>query len=341
MQNYLSGSLSREEKRKVEMHLADCEMCSDELDGLSLLENPAKLSLIVDELNEKIDKKTQNSTKVLFLQRIKPYYSIAALLLVLVSITIFLYFNNANSDKMEMADNMAKEEIELSEEPVIEEELLAEDKSISADTIISRLKRSEEKLTDNYRVKRKSSAKRELKEEAEIKDIYEEKMEDYLAEDTTSLITSGDTDFVVSPTDSNGNSVSSDTKTVLEEVEIEEETERNYVAQDADFNTISSYKNEKSKKTKASRTKGTTIQKSNLELAKEAFAEKKYYETLLLLENAEIKPETEQYFETLWLKSLCYIELENFEKAKELLNTLSEKENNFQRKAKRKLRSIQ
>jgi predicted anti-sigma-YlaC factor YlaD len=42
MMDYLDGKLSEKEKNKVEVHIASCEMCRDEFEGLSLLEDKSK-----------------------------------------------------------------------------------------------------------------------------------------------------------------------------------------------------------------------------------------------------------------------------------------------------------
>ena len=39
MKEYIKGNLSVKDKRRIEMHIADCEMCNDELEGLSNLKN--------------------------------------------------------------------------------------------------------------------------------------------------------------------------------------------------------------------------------------------------------------------------------------------------------------
>jgi len=51
---YHEHRLPEEERHRIEAHLTDCEMCSDELEGLSLLSDPDRLPVIVEELEQRI-----------------------------------------------------------------------------------------------------------------------------------------------------------------------------------------------------------------------------------------------------------------------------------------------
>lgn len=57
LRSYLDGSLPEEETYRVEAHLTDCEMCSDELEGLSMLSDPDRLPIIEEELENRITAK--------------------------------------------------------------------------------------------------------------------------------------------------------------------------------------------------------------------------------------------------------------------------------------------
>jgi len=54
LRDYVDGRLSDSEKHRIETHLADCEMCSDDIEGLSLMKDPEQLPAIVKELEHKI-----------------------------------------------------------------------------------------------------------------------------------------------------------------------------------------------------------------------------------------------------------------------------------------------
>lgn len=63
LKNYQAGILTKTQIREVELHLADCEMCSDFVEGLSLLSNANELkneaSIIVNQINKKGTKKNK------------------------------------------------------------------------------------------------------------------------------------------------------------------------------------------------------------------------------------------------------------------------------------------
>jgi len=105
---YLKNELTSEQKHFTEIHLTDCEICQDLVDGLSELENIDELSLIVSELNQKIDKKLeQTKPKVVFLN-LRRIISIAASFLILVGLTYFITRIFTNSDTF-MAENSKSE----------------------------------------------------------------------------------------------------------------------------------------------------------------------------------------------------------------------------------------
>src|ERR1035438_6361935 len=51
---YIENKLTPMERRVVEVHLASCELCSDALEGLSLVKDKDKIRRIVADINEKI-----------------------------------------------------------------------------------------------------------------------------------------------------------------------------------------------------------------------------------------------------------------------------------------------
>ncbi len=125
MIDYLSGNLSADKIRKVEFHLSDCEMCNDELEGLSNLKDTKQLPIIVNSLNNKIDSYfkekiiippiTKTETKTFNIKRV---LSIAASIALLVTVGYFINdFANKTSSDLAQA--------EMSVEDNIEEEMLA------------------------------------------------------------------------------------------------------------------------------------------------------------------------------------------------------------------------
>lgn len=55
---YQQGSLSSDMQHRIEAHLLDCEFCSDAMEGVGLMENPASLAAIESELNAQVDELT-------------------------------------------------------------------------------------------------------------------------------------------------------------------------------------------------------------------------------------------------------------------------------------------
>ena len=66
---YISGKLSPAQKHELEKHLLDCEMCSDAVEGMSMISDKNKIPKITSELNKKIQHRVEKKeVKVIFLQ---------------------------------------------------------------------------------------------------------------------------------------------------------------------------------------------------------------------------------------------------------------------------------
>lgn len=87
LRSYLDNRLTDEEKHRIEAHLADCELCSDELEGLSLLSDPDQLPAIVEELDQRI------AARRFRILRLRPrlILAAAAALAVLLISVIFIF----------------------------------------------------------------------------------------------------------------------------------------------------------------------------------------------------------------------------------------------------------
>jgi tetratricopeptide (TPR) repeat protein len=95
MLKYISGQLSKEDKQRVERHVADCEMCNDELEGMILMKDRKKLNEIITILNTKIihsansvPYKVKSSQKFTIIR----ITAIAASAVLIVFASIYLYF---------------------------------------------------------------------------------------------------------------------------------------------------------------------------------------------------------------------------------------------------------
>ena len=118
IEQYVSGTLNEKEIRRVELHLADCPMCSDEIDGYTLLKDKNSLPIIISELHKQADKKI-SETKIIPIQSSrkkinKRIFSIAAsfILLLGAGFIINFYMNNVGKDLAEIpaVDQALKED---------------------------------------------------------------------------------------------------------------------------------------------------------------------------------------------------------------------------------------
>lgn len=105
LQNYLNNTLSKEEKRQVEEHLIDCEMCSDELEGLASMKDIEKLPEIIDDIQQELG--ISEAKKI----RLRPVYQLAAAIAVLfiVAGSIFLTEYLSDNGTTEMVSQTVEE----------------------------------------------------------------------------------------------------------------------------------------------------------------------------------------------------------------------------------------
>lgn len=95
---YVSGKLSAAEKYGVERHLADCEMCSDAMDGLEIISDKNKISAITEELNKKIQirinaKDVNKVVKIVFIQKYRSQLAIAASVIIILGLVFVFRYN--------------------------------------------------------------------------------------------------------------------------------------------------------------------------------------------------------------------------------------------------------
>ncbi|NOU16546.1 MAG: hypothetical protein HOO91_03185 [Bacteroidales bacterium] len=123
---YVKGELSGQERNMVEKHLSICEMCSDELEGLLLLDDHNKVDSIVNELNIRVDKLVDGKSKVIPAWSF--YLRIAASITLILGISTIVYFtairkapttiisDNVVSEKPKPATSQNAEKIEAPKE---------------------------------------------------------------------------------------------------------------------------------------------------------------------------------------------------------------------------------
>jgi len=116
---YLKGELSSKEAHMVERHVADCPMCADELEGLSLLANPEQIHTIEKKLNKQIDKRLASP----FIHRANrtTWLRIAATLLLFVGVSSLVLWVSITNNRNDMfAEGMYNNDelVALSHDPV-------------------------------------------------------------------------------------------------------------------------------------------------------------------------------------------------------------------------------
>jgi len=137
MMNYLDGKLSEKEKNSVEVHIASCEMCRDEFEGLSLMQDKTKLAAIIAGIDEKVDERIKIGGKKISLFR--SAYKIAATVIILIASAWFIKLY-VDSSVENLDDAMVSQTIEEAFEA---EAGIAKDSIIEQPTI-SRVTENEE-----------------------------------------------------------------------------------------------------------------------------------------------------------------------------------------------------
>jgi len=100
MYAYIDNKLSAKEKHMVENHLADCELCSDALEGFMQMSDTSSARFVVAGLKEQLNKiaEKENKPKVIWFDfRMK--VAIAAVMLLLIGVTILFNLQKKDSDQ--------------------------------------------------------------------------------------------------------------------------------------------------------------------------------------------------------------------------------------------------
>lgn len=107
MLDYTQGILSNQEQHRIEKHLLSCDLCSDALEGLQEMENPASLFEMEKELHFDIDsildEKKDAKVKVFF-----PWKIAAAFALLFVSmLTLWMVVPRTNTAELAQKNTIA------------------------------------------------------------------------------------------------------------------------------------------------------------------------------------------------------------------------------------------
>ncbi len=132
MQDYLADRLAGNRLRRVELHLADCELCTDAVDGLRLLsESEANDSLV--KIDNSINRRSKETPVLIVLM--KRAMAVAAILIVVI-IGAFYLNEVMNQKHQEVAQNISDEK---TKEKTVEEKseinTIAKEDSQAVETI--------------------------------------------------------------------------------------------------------------------------------------------------------------------------------------------------------------
>jgi len=99
--SYVKGTIAKEDKRLVELHMVDCEMCNDMVEGYQRM-NPTQIELNIKAIEFKIDQVVaENDQKKGGTTTFKWYYAAAAIFIIgLTGILYNVYFKSLDSAKV-------------------------------------------------------------------------------------------------------------------------------------------------------------------------------------------------------------------------------------------------
>ncbi len=102
--DYIDNKLHNKERHIVEKHLLDCEMCSDALEGLELVKDRNRISIIKEAINKRVLEATEKEAIVVSFNY-KLVFSIAATIaLLIVGVFFFNKMTLKESDQSDMAE---------------------------------------------------------------------------------------------------------------------------------------------------------------------------------------------------------------------------------------------
>jgi hypothetical protein len=92
MLNYLAHSVSRREAHDMERHLADCELCSDALEGLKKLDADSNMLSITAELQKMARKRKMVRRRIFSQMDLISVFAVVFLILFLIVVAVVLFW---------------------------------------------------------------------------------------------------------------------------------------------------------------------------------------------------------------------------------------------------------
>lgn len=122
IQAFVAGNLSATDKALADRHLAECDMCTDAVEGISLFSNTDALSKSIAHIHQRIDERVGVKKKIIPMW--SRYLSAAAVLLVLFGLVWVTNQYVLNQQSMDLALETPQQEKEVT---VLEDSLYEED----------------------------------------------------------------------------------------------------------------------------------------------------------------------------------------------------------------------
>lgn len=91
MQDYLKNNLNRAEVRKVELHLASCDFCTEAMDGLSDMNSEKQLSATMKQMRKHLHYQV-NQSAVQKSKRKNPFLWIIISIIIVLIILLLAFF---------------------------------------------------------------------------------------------------------------------------------------------------------------------------------------------------------------------------------------------------------
>ncbi|MCD6366897.1 MAG: zf-HC2 domain-containing protein [Bacteroidales bacterium] len=360
LRKYLHGELSHAEKHAVEKHLIDCEMCSDELEGLKLLEKQKNVNEVIANIDRQI---TFTKTRPLY-----AYRSIAAAVLIFIGISSLFFFYNHSKDTNNLLAN--KEPAQTESTSKLQEETEQEEAiQKTQDTTIKLLAQNTFKTLEQQEKGISTVKEKNISEtnDASVTDLrVNDELTSNILPDSTSLAYT-ETAIATGMSDSDGSTYFS---SKIDQVEGEEQTTETLsdktisgIMKEEETNTelLAMNKGKDSKKEKSqsrqapsSAKKRTSQEKpvagiySNddsreyiLNQAINDYTTENYSEAETKLKQILQTKDFVYFQKAQWYYALTLIKLNKIQKAKKVLNTIIETTNHiYNKKAKDKLQKI-
>lgn len=369
MKEYLSGNLSEKGKHKVEFHIIDCEMCNDELEGFSFLQDNNKLHSIISSLNNSVDQKTKNEHLSIAPKKnnFRRIFAIAASIALLITVGWVIKntgFSSSN-DLAEVAKTAKETKINREEEIVThntdKDKKTAEDTDsgtiidISENTKNDEVSKTEEEKSELNNLTANTETDSDINENEDVEIIVgvssEEDVDEVIAE--------------IKP------EITGETKIELADAEKENDNSKSRSSDIenpvlSDFNTRGEVKNSKKSEINISSLKESGILAFKVKSYKEAsedfekylinnrkdyeiiyksgvaYYHQKKYSVALKRFNKVINGDFNKYFEDAeWYKALTLIKLNKKEEALKLLKQIAYGHSDYKKQASDKIKEIE